>query len=183
MNKQREDKLRLRRAENTPEDAKLLYDWRMDPAARQNSFHHEEFSFDEHLEWYHRMMDDENRVLYIMMLKDEGDDQTGIPVGQIRFDFSKDKTEAEISYSIAPEYRGRGFGRAILALGEETIREQYPSVQALTGEVLSSNKPSAALFMKLGYEQVYAEKEYVVFRKRPWDQFRQIWTIPANKWR
>lgn len=165
MNQHREDKLLLRIAENTPEDAKLLYDWRMDPAARQNSFHHGEFSFDEHLEWYHRMMDDENRILYIMMLEDEGDDPTGIPVGQIRFDFSKDKTEAEISYSIAPEYRGRGFGRAILALGEEKILEQYPSVHTLKGEVLSSNKPSAALFMKLGYEQIYVEKEFVVFRK------------------
>ena len=72
------------------------------------------------------------------------------PIGQIRLNVDYD--EAEIGYSIAKEYRGKGYGHKILQLIEELISKEYPKIQKLVAKVKPDNDASNKLFQNEGYD-------------------------------
>ena len=89
-------------------------------------------------------MKDPDRAQYIMMNGDA-------PVGQIRFDFS-DKV-ALISYSIAPDERGKGYGKHIIHLARRKILEEYPGIDILRAAVKPDNTASIMCFEKNGFTE------------------------------
>ncbi len=139
----------LRKA--TLEDIDILYHWANDPETRRNSFDQHEISRKEHEAWFSGMMNDPNRIQYIFM---DGD----AAVGQIRFDIANDV--AEISYSIAPNERGKGYGRQIIDLTKQMIREDYPSVTKLKGSVKPNNQASISCFENNGFTENHRTYEY-----------------------
>ena len=134
--------LSLRNAE--PGDIDILFQWANDSETRRNSFDQHEIAWDEHEAWFNRMINDPDRVQFIMM-----NDNT--PVGQIRLDISGDV--AIISYSIAPEERGKGYGKRIIKLAKEMIHKDYPSIIRMKAEVKPQKKASIKGFEQKGFAE------------------------------
>lgn len=128
-------------------DLDLLYEWANDKVVRSNSFNSEPISYKTHQSWFNRMMKDESVYQFILM-----DDNT--PIGQIRL--KVDDAEAEIGYSIAKEFRGRGYGREILRLIVDEVNTKFPEIKKLVAKVKPDNAASKKLFESEGYDMKYS---------------------------
>ena len=80
--------------------------------------------------------------MYIMEVENE-------KVGQIRIDRINDI--GEISYMIAPEARGKGYGKKIIALVEDKLRNTETGIKTLTAFTLKDNVASGRCFQVNGY--------------------------------
>ncbi len=132
-------------------DIDLLFEWANDSLTRKNSFHSDMIQYEDHKKWFGRMMSDDSVLQYIMM-EDE------IPVGQIRLNLEAEK--AEIGYSIAAEYRGRGYGHKILQLIKGEIRNKHPEIRKLVARVKPDTEASNSLFISEGYIPEFTEYSY-----------------------
>lgn len=132
--------------EVTLNDLDLLYEWANDSDVRQYSFCIDHIPYETHIKWFHKMICDRNIVQYILM-----DDHR--PVGQIRIKIENE--EAEVSYSISPEHRGRGYGHIALELLYKKVLVDYPKVKSLIARVKPENEISSKVFLEEGYEMRY----------------------------
>lgn len=126
----------------TMDDAKIIFDWANDPEIRQNSFNTADISWPEHTTWMEHVLEDEHILFFLLVDNDK-------PVGQIRLAFNDGKWE--ISYSIAPAYRGQGYGKIILQLAENELIRGGHAGERLYAEVKKDNIASQRIFKKLGY--------------------------------
>ncbi len=126
----------------TIEDAEDVLSWRNDPTTRENSFTKGEISLLSHMNWFQRKLANPNCHIFILM---DGD----VKVGNIRVDVTEDV--GEISYMIAPEARGKGYGKKIIALVEEELRNASTGVKTLTAFTLKENTASGKCFVANGY--------------------------------
>ncbi|MCR5119559.1 MAG: GNAT family N-acetyltransferase [Lachnospiraceae bacterium] len=137
-------------------DAKLLYKWANDPDTRAASFKQDEIKWEEHVKWLKDLLADEDRDIFICM-------DFLSPIGVVRTaKDEKDEKKGIISYQVSPDMRGRGIGVKMLRLLEAKEKEKYT---VLRGEVKPDNEHSINIFKKLGYEQVSADEEKLVFEK------------------
>lgn len=126
----------------TEDDTDLLFEWANEETVRKNSFSTEPIIYKNHQEWIHRIMNDENEKIFIFYFGEE-------PVGQVRV--SVRDTVATVGYSIAAKYRSQGYGRAMLLLLEEQLKDFYPDVNRIRAEVKSDNVASMKVFEKTNY--------------------------------
>ena len=151
---QHADAPRLTLREAAMADASLLYAWRMEPATRTASFHAEDFSYESHLAWLEQRLP--RPGLWILLCD-------GVPAGTMRVE--TEGSEAQLSYSVDPAYRGRGFGAALLRLTEEKIKTTFAgSVHSLVAQVKKDNLPSRRMPEACGFTA--EEKDtYIEYRK------------------
>lgn len=123
--------------EVTEADIDITYKWANDPITRQNSFNTSYIKFEEHAAWFERMLSRQDVKMYIMV-------DGSVPVGQIRIKIING--EGEISYSIAPDKRGKGYGRKIVSLLILKVKDSFPHITKLIAEVKPDNLPSRAIF-------------------------------------
>ena len=137
----------------TIEDAQDIFNWRNDPDTRANSFNKDELDFESHMLWFGKRLGRENTLMYILM-------NGKTKVGNIRIDI--EGTTGEISYMIAPEARGKGYGKKILTLLEKTLSESEAGerINRLSGSVLKGNRASCRCFIANGYVQSEEEDSY-----------------------
>ncbi len=128
------------------EDLDLLFAWANDPAVRKNSFCTTEIPYEEHKLWYRRLLEDPDRMQYLYF-------KNGMPVGQVRVAAAGE--EAEISYSICAQKRGRGYAKEMLCLLREQISADFPNVRYLTAKVKTDNDASKKVFLSIGYQKIY----------------------------
>lgn len=131
----------LREAQLSDKD--MLFKWANDPNVRRNSFNSEPIKYEDHENWFDHILDDENVIQFILM------DET-YPVGQIRLNLENEN--AEIGYSIAAEYRGKGYGRKLLQMIEKRVQSEYPRTRVLVAKVKLENMASRKLLESEGYE-------------------------------
>ncbi|QUL37349.1 UDP-2,4-diacetamido-2,4,6-trideoxy-beta-L-altropyranose hydrolase [Erythrobacter sp. JK5] len=122
----------------TQADARMMFDWRGDPATRAVSLDSDELVWDDHVAWLSRVLDDPSRNLFVGAIG-------GRPVGVIRFDFSTD-ARAEVSLYLDPALHGLGLGPHLLLAGEAAAN---PAIVDAT--VLEGNRASQRLFERCGY--------------------------------
>jgi len=120
----------------------MLYVWANDPVTRAQSFNQKQISYGEHVEWFQNSLQNPNRRLYVAA-------HDGNYIGMYRLDL--DGQEAEISYSIAPGFRKKGYGRELLKAGENLVKKDLPQIKTLIAQVKQDNTPSNNLFTSLGY--------------------------------
>lgn len=161
----------FRRASLT--DTELLFKWANDPETRKNSFHSEPISHEEHVRWFQKKLDSPATLILIASLGEtpnssaEGTSSmvtdlatfthphaTPIDVGLLRL--KKEDNRLMISYSVAPDLRGRGLGYLLLRDGLLYEKEKRLLSAVLThpvfcAEVKPANTASAKIFMKLGF--------------------------------
>ncbi|GAB2952552.1 hypothetical protein GCM10027048_17130 [Hymenobacter coalescens] len=142
--------LTVRRA--TDDDARLYFDWANDPLVRQNAVQTEPISWETHVGWFGRRLADTGAYLYVL-------EQDGTPVGQVRVEFEPKQPEAPgvIDYAVAPAWRGRGLGAAILEQALTQLRHERTGSWAVVGRVKAHNVASARVFERLGFQRQPAE--------------------------
>ena len=140
----------LRLREVVPEDAAILYRWRMGPDSRLQFRFTGEVSFPEHQAYVQRYFQPGNDDRWFIIEQGEAD---GEPVGAIAlYEFSPDGTAAEWGrFVIDPGHRRRGLGRRGLELLIAHAREI--GVRDLRCEVLAGNTAAEGLYHRLGFAE------------------------------
>lgn len=146
--------LRLRCAGH--EDARLVFDWRNDPETRAASHETDEIPWPVHELWWKASLGRADRVLLI------GEDAWGRPVGLIRFDAREGRWL--VGVQIAPERRGQGWGRELLAAGIERMTDKRGAYR-FTAEIKPDNEASRRLFAACGFSPCVG-LEWVLIRPR-----------------
>ena len=88
------------------EDAERLLQWRNDEQTRGASHNPETISLENHVRWLARTLENPNRRLFVAVMD-------GTPVGTVRADF--DRGVWELSWTVAPEARGKRIGQRMVA--------------------------------------------------------------------
>lgn len=136
------EKIRLRGAVES--DSRLVFEWANDPQARASSFSSAPFPWEQHEAWFAEKL----RSLCALMFIAVNDEDT--PIGLLRYDIV-DKN-AVLSLNVDRQFRGRGYGVAILSLGlEELFRATR--VEKIMAYVKPENLASVRLFTKSGFTQ------------------------------
>ena len=138
--------LRLRHAREN--DCRLLFDWANDPVTRAVSFHPAPISWQEHTSWFAERLRDSQSVLYI------GETEAGAAVGQVRFQIRGER--AMLSVSVAPDFRGAGWGAALISFSMRALIREH-AVNRIDAQVKPSNEASVRLFRKSGFRQLGTE--------------------------
>jgi RimJ/RimL family protein N-acetyltransferase len=120
--------MRLRPAEL--EDGEMLRRWRNDSLTRSASHTSAPVSRADHLAWLAQVLREPSRRLYVA----EAD---GVAVGTVRADW-RDESWL-LSWTVAPEHRGRGYGKAMVALAAEMTPGR------LRAEIKAGNAASVAI--------------------------------------
>ncbi|MCX5679375.1 MAG: GNAT family N-acetyltransferase [Candidatus Omnitrophica bacterium] len=119
------------------EDCRKIFDWRNNPAARDNSLSSEPVSWQDHERWFKAKVFDPKTLFYVLLAENEK------PVGQIRIDL--DGSEGIISITVAPEARGRGYGdKGLKAVVDHIFQEKRLS--RLVALVKEDNVSSQKIF-------------------------------------
>ena len=124
------------------QDGELLWKWANDPSVRMNAFYSDPISLNDHIMWYQNKLNSPDTLMWILELGKE-------PVAQIRYDRVNPDT-AEIDFSVVPDCRGMGLGKKALVLTSD-ISGRKLGVKRLQGTTFDSNKASARVFTKAGF--------------------------------
>lgn len=135
----------------TDADVDLLYRWVNEDNVRKNSFSTDFVSYKSHQEWFNKIMNNKDEKIFIFCVN-------GHPIGQIRV--SMKATVAVVVYSIAVQYRLRGYGKMMLLLLERKLKDVYPYVTQIRAEVKPNNVASIKVFETLNYDE-----KYLIFEK------------------
>jgi len=113
--------MKLRRA--TADDAKVLLDWRNDPATRAASFQEQPITMEAHLTWLVDYLKPEEDSKHLFVAEADG-----LLVGTGRIDHDD---LAWLSWTVASDHRGKGYGkRLVQALKQQAHELGYNSVGA-----------------------------------------------------
>ena len=88
-------------------DWKMLLEWRNDKDTRKNSFNTGIVSEENHKKWLKKTLSNSSRLLLIAYDKEN-------PVGTVRIDELHDKYSYEMSWTIAPKHRRKGYGKKMI---------------------------------------------------------------------
>lgn len=121
----------------TFEDWRLLLEWRNDPTTRENSITSYPVEEKTHIVWLLNSLKNPNRELCILVDNDNS-------VGTIRCDKQEDGKYI-LSWIIAPEYRGKGYGTKML---EVFLRDRSGEYLA---EIYEHNTSSIRVVEKNGF--------------------------------
>ena len=91
----------------TFEDWSLLLAWRNDEMTRFNSHTTVLVAEESHKNWLKRALENSGQQLYIA-------EEDGIPVGTVRADFDEVLNDYLLSWTTAPEARGKGTGKRMV---------------------------------------------------------------------
>ena len=136
----------------TIQDADLLLDWRNDPETRNASHNTEIVQREEHISWLTRTLNNPSRQLFIAEEKE-------VPVGTVRADFADGVYE--LSWTVAPDARGRGVGTRMVA----QLANQIPV--PIRAEVKSGNTASARIAEHAGMKFDREVDGVLHFRRAP----------------
>ena len=119
-----------------------------DRKVRESSFNTEPIVFEDHILWYKEKLASSDTAFYVL-------DVHGVIGGQIRYGRKGDA--AEINYSVAPAFRGKGLGVTLI---ESTIYQACNKlkVDRVLAIVKNFNNASIWTFLNVGFKKVRDEK-------------------------
>lgn len=121
----------------TLDDARAIWAWRNEPAARQASRQTAEITWEDHQAWF------EPALATRIMLVAEVDDRA---VGMVRLDPSD--AGWRVSINLAPEVRGQGLGQPLLAAALGHAPGPF------LAEIRHGNMASERIFLACGFKKV-----------------------------
>ena len=124
-------------------DAYMLWLWANDAESRAASFGREPIAWEAHVVWLDGCLRSASHLVLIAGLG------SGQPAGVIRFDTADNWQTARLSYTIAPEVRGRGLALALVHAGTAAVRTQHRMVH-VRAEVTRGNERSLRVFSQAG---------------------------------
>lgn len=132
------------------DDADMLLEWRNDANTRRNSKNMALISAKEHYDWIKNVIDSED-LFFILQ-------DASMPVGMVRV--AVENGVGTISYNIAPDKRGCGYGRRIIQLLENYILEHGINVK-LKAVVKKDNVASQRIFLRQNFSEQEKQDCYV----------------------
>jgi N-acylneuraminate cytidylyltransferase len=138
-----------------PDDWARLLAWRNDPATRAASKRTEPVAHDAHIAWLTAAL--ANRHIRLMIASDPGRD---VVVGTCRLDLTGER-EAEVSITIDPLQRGRGYATAML----RTMIDLATDIDMFKAEIKADNVASMRAFAAAGFAPV-SERDGLVSLER-----------------
>ncbi len=131
-----------------PDDKAMILEWANNSGTRSQAFNPLPITAEDHERWFAKRLADPSVAFFIAETKH------GIPAGQVRFETSADGAR-EISYLVAPLFRGRGLGQSVLAGGLAAFSEAYGPAP-MRGLVKAGNAASARIFRALGFAESHS---------------------------
>lgn len=128
-------------------DCWTLYEWANDPDTRANSFRPEPITPQEHRHWF-RSKTHADECWWWML------EANGVPVAVARYDICGHELEANVT--VAPEYRGNGYGTKILEISTR-LALQESGAKRCRALVFVDNAGSVKSFERAGYERLGRE--------------------------
>jgi len=141
-------RLQLRRVQSS--DCVLIWEWANDGETRANSFSSAVIPWEAHTHWFEQKLASGTCFFYVAL------DQAAIPLGQIRFDMQQG--EAVVSTSVAPQFRGNGYGTLLIELGSAELFNTTDA-RRIHAYVKPENQASVCAFLKAGYKTL-GQEEY-----------------------
>jgi len=129
----------------TIKDAKLLLAWRNDPLTREASRNSGEVPWENHVAWLEKSVAWLEKSLLMSERKLYIAEEAGVPVGTVRADRLANGVQ-ELSWTIAPEARGRGLAKEMVFL---FVRKILPG-ESLLAVVKAGNTASEKIAEALG---------------------------------
>lgn len=130
--------------EATEKDMDLLLEWANENGVRAASFCSRPITREEHEKWFEKVLNSNHTFQFIYEKK-------GLPVGQIRLE--TEQQSAIISYSIAKEYRGKGYGKRMVEMLEREVHRNHPDIVELQAFVKENNIASQKVFEGLRFKK------------------------------
>ena len=130
------------------EDCRQIWLLSNNREVRENSFNTEPIEFENHILWYKEKLISPDTAFYVL-------DVYGVVGGQIRY--VKKGDAAEISFSVAPAFRGKKLGKALIERTMDKACDKL-SVDRVLGVVKSFNHASIHIFLNAGFKKVRDEK-------------------------
>lgn len=138
----RDTHLRARPA--LPDDEQLLLDWANDAATRKNAFSTDPIAPETHHRWLAaRLADSRNCRLFII------ETQSGLPVGQVRF--QRERAAFELHYSLDARARGRRLANPLLRTAISAFRADFDGPASLIAQIKRENSSSARALESVGF--------------------------------
>jgi UDP-2,4-diacetamido-2,4,6-trideoxy-beta-L-altropyranose hydrolase len=128
----------------TLDDARLLWEWANDRSVRDNSIRKESIPWESHLSWYGGRLSSGRTRFWIL-------EAAGEPVGQIRYDKDEGGASAEISFSVAGNQRGRGYGTELIRRTLHLATREL-DVARITAITFVENRASYMAFIRTGFK-------------------------------
>jgi len=125
----------------TSADADTLLAWRNDVLTRTMSVEQAEVSPADHVAWVAASLASQKRALLIAEMR-------GTPVGTVRLD-ARSSAEWEISLTVSPLERGKGYAATMLYEAEALARAR--GARCLIAVIRAANEPSIRAFKRAGY--------------------------------
>jgi len=127
------------------EDCRLLWEWANEPGVRASAFSPDAIPWEEHVLWFERKLRDPGCLVFV------GSDGRGEPVGQVRFDVTRE-SEAEIDVSVDVAKRGLGHGHRLIRMATKRAF-QSRSLDSVVAFVKSDNHASIGAFGRAGFSR------------------------------
>ena len=150
-----ENKIELIKA--TINDSKLLYEWATDQEVRKASFNTDDFSYESHCEWLKNQLNRKDCDIFLCRINNN-------LVGQTRLYY--ENNQALINYSIANQYRGKGYATLMIKEVINYVFSNYPKINTFVAEVKDDNLPSIKVFKKLEFSEKKVRTIYVFKKNR-----------------
>ena len=136
------------------EDVDILFDWANDPVTRKNSFSEEPINYQTHVKWFNSCMENPYCIQFLLEIDDK-------VVGQARLNINNND-EALISYSIAPNYRCRGYAKILLYEVTKWCKVNMPSIKSIIADVKPDNLASQEVLLSNNYIEKYRHFELML---------------------
>jgi RimJ/RimL family protein N-acetyltransferase len=143
-----QDPISLRSA--TVDDCRRFWEWRNEPSTRESSVDTSVTPLEDHEKWYFRKLQEPDTKLLVIMDSDQVD------IGYIRFDIGTD--DSEISVSLEPGSRHKGYGTAAIRMSSEDLLATGVT-KKIVALIKENNQVSVAAFQRAGF--VGAEKQQI----------------------
>ena len=142
-------KIMLRKA--TKDDNRLLFEWRNNAETRQWSLNTATISWAEHERWLEKSLTNPDRTIFIF-------EENGTPAGTCRTDLETENGREvfELSWTIAPEQRGKGLGKKMLG---ELLALEFLRGKLVKAIVKSENLASVKMVEKLCFRFGRSERD------------------------
>lgn len=120
----------------------MLWGWRNDYETRMASVNTEPVLWPEHMIWFSRSLTSPERKIFIA-------EHQGTPIGTVRLDYLNGHTE--LSWTIAPEHRGKGYGVSMLraAITKEPDKDLYAVIKMTNAASLKIAQAAGFYFEKM----------------------------------
>jgi len=133
-------------------DADLYYAWANEDQVRQNSFNSAKISYEEHVAWFTKKLDDPHCSFYLFV------NESQEPVGQVRIESKS--SETVIGISVDPKQRGHSYAQEMLRSSCSDYLKKNPE-KVITAYIKKGNEASLRSFEKAGFinrEDVLVDK-------------------------